>query len=97
MTKRALRSIVRVCPGRHGSPPGPYWCSQCKREILPGEEYAVEVYRHTMTEERDDGALFCADCREIPVPDGFADLTNNEAGKVAAKVAIENLPRGSKR
>lgn len=93
MTKRALRSIVRVCPGRYGSPPGPYWCSICKREIQQGEEYTAEVYQRTTIEDQGDGALFCADCKEIPVPDEFSDLTGSEAGKVAAKAAIDNLPR----
>ncbi|OHB53067.1 MAG: hypothetical protein A2Y12_16255 [Planctomycetes bacterium GWF2_42_9] len=97
MTKLALRSIVKICPGRYGSPPGPYWCSVCKREILQGEEYTAEIYQWVTMADQGDGALFCADCREIPVPDDFFDLTDSEAGKAVAKAAIDNLPRRGRR
>lgn len=93
MTKRALRSIVRVCPGEYGSPPGPYWCSQCRREILHGEEYTAEVYQWTTMTDQGDGALFCCDCKEIPASDDFADLTNSEVDKEVARAAIDNLSR----
>jgi len=93
MSKIALRSIVRVCPGEYGSPPGPYWCSVCNREIQQGEEYTAEVFQWTTMTDPGDGALFCRDCREIPTSDEFADLTDSETGKVAAKAVIENLPR----
>lgn len=93
MTIRALRSIVRICQGGYGSPPGPYWCSQCSREIQQGERYTAEVYQYTTTEDRDAGELFCRDCREIPVPDEFSDLTDSEDGKAAARAAIDNLFR----
>lgn len=93
MTKRALRSIVRVCPGRYGSPPGPYWCSVCKREIPQGEQYTAEIYQWVTMEDHGDGALFCCNCKEIPTCDGFSDLTESEASKSAASAVIENLPR----
>jgi len=91
MTKQALRSIVRICPGEYGSPPGPYWCSACNMEIQQGEEFTAELYKWTTMEDQGDGALFCRDCKEIPALDDFGDLTDNEAGKVAARDVIENL------
>lgn len=91
MGKLALRSIVKIHPG--GSPRG---CSVCKREICPGEQYTTEVCRWTATEERDEGTLYCCDCREIPGSDDFSDLTDSEVGKAAARTVIENLPRRRK-
>ena len=51
-----------TCPGRYGSPVGPYFCSRCGREIEAGEKYTAIVTAMATLETPGDGETVCSSC-----------------------------------
>jgi len=57
-----------VCPGRYGSPVGPYFCTRCGREIEAGEKYSAVVTRMATIGEigesvvPGEGEIVCSSC-----------------------------------
>ena len=54
-----------VCPGRYGSPIGPYFCSRCGSEVEAGEKYTAIVERMAPLEEPGAGETVCSSCVEL--------------------------------
>jgi|GEM_PF-3635389 len=54
-----------TCPGRYGSPVGPYFCSRCGREIEAGEKYTAIVTEMATLEEPGAGEIVCSTCVEL--------------------------------
>ncbi|HEY3307165.1 MAG TPA: MbcA/ParS/Xre antitoxin family protein [Desulfuromonadaceae bacterium] len=62
---RKIKAIKKLpCPGTYGSPPGPYVCDVCTREMDPGEPMVAVAF---VAPAPEDLGLFCSDC-ESHVP-----------------------------